>query len=111
MNKLLVVLSLFLFGTTFAQVKGETNPDPPPVNIGGKKQLDHIIYTQLFVPPKLIWADDKIVTIYFTVTKEGKAIDPFFKDEYEAYYKNESKRILNFLLFEPGKIGGVNVDS
>lgn len=111
MRNLLFILSFFALTLTYAQVKVEANPDTPPVNIGGKKQLDHIIYTQLFVPPKLIWVDDKIVTVYFTVTKEGRAIDPFFKEDYEDYYKNESKRILNFLLFEPGKIGGVNVDA
>ena len=111
MNKLFVVILLTLFSSLSAQVKVELNPDTPPVNIGGKKQLDHVIYTQLIVPPKLIWVDDKTVTIYFTVTKEGKAIDPFFKDNYDTYYQNESKRILNFMLFEPGKIGGVSVDS
>jgi protein TonB len=111
MNKLLIVFSFFIFSISFSQVKVEVNPNTPPVNIGGKAQLEHIIYTQLYVPPKLIWVDDKAVTIYFTVTKEGRGIDPFFKDNYEDYYKNESKRILNFLLFEPGKIGGVNVDA
>jgi TonB family protein len=111
MNKLFFLLGFMVFHLSYSQVKVETNPDPAPVNIGGKKQLDHIIYTQLVVPPKLIWVDDKAVTIYFTVTKDGRAIDPFFKDNYEEYYKNESKRILNFLLFEPGKVGGVNVDA
>lgn len=111
MNKILVFILLGLFTTLHSQVKVESAPDTPPVNIGGKKQLDHVIYTQLIVPPKLIWVDDKLVTIYFTVTKEGKAVDPFFKETYDTYYQTESKRILNFLLFEPGKIGGVNVDS
>lgn len=111
MNKIFTFLILCLFTGLNAQVKVELNPDTPPVNIGGKKQLDHLIYTQLIVPPKLIWVDDKVVTIYFTVTKEGKAIDPFFKDNYDTYYQTESKRILNFVLFEPGKIGGVTVDS
>jgi TonB family protein len=111
MNKILFLFSFLIFHCSYSQVKVEANPDTPPVNIGGKKQLEHLIYTQLIVPPKLIWVDDKMVTIYFTVTKEGRAIDPFFKDNYEDYYKNESKRILNFLLFEPGKIGGVNVDA
>lgn len=110
MTRIFIALVLSLFFQLSAQVKIET-PDTPPVNIGGKLQLDHVIYTQLIVPPKLIWVDDKLVTIYFTVTREGKAIDPFFKDNYDSYYQNESKRILNFLLFEPGKIGGVNVDS
>lgn len=111
MNKFFTLLFISLFTSLNAQVKVELNPDTPPVNIGGKKQLDHLIYTQLIVPPKLIWVDDKLVTIYFTVTKDGKAIDPFFKDNYDAYYQTESKRILNFVLFEPGKIGGINVDS
>ena len=111
MNRFLTLVFISLFTTFSAQVKIELNPDPPPINIGGKKQLDHLIYTQLIVPPKLIWVDDKMVTIYFTVTKDGKAIDPFFKDKYDAYYETESKRILNFVLFEPGKIGGINVDS
>ncbi|MBK7668933.1 MAG: energy transducer TonB [Sphingobacteriaceae bacterium] len=111
MNRILILVALSLFFKLNSQVKVELNPDPAPINIGGKKQLDHIIYTQLIVPPKLIWVDDKLVTIYFTVTKEGKAIDPFFKDKYDEYYQTESKRILNFLLFEPGKVGGVNVDA
>jgi TonB family protein len=110
-TRFVTLLFISLFTAFNAQVKVELNPDTPPVNIGGKKQLDHLIYTQLIVPPKLIWVDDKIVTIYFTVTKEGKAIDPFFKDNYDAYYQTEGKRILNFLLFEPGKVGGVIVDS
>src|SRR5688572_22295803 len=111
MNKFFTLLLISLFTSLNAQVKVELNPDTPPVNIGGKKQLDHLIYTQLIVPPKLIWVDDKMVTIYFTVTKEGKAIDPFFKDTYDNYYQTESKRILNFVLFEPGRIGGVAVDA
>ncbi len=111
MNKFFTLLLISLFTSLNAQVKIELNPDPAPINIGGKKQLDHLIYTQLIVPPKLIWVNDKIVTIYFTVTKEGKAIDPFFKDNYDTYYQTESKRILNLVLFEPGKIGGIYVDS
>ncbi len=111
MPRFLTFILISLFTTLQAQVKVEANPDPAPVNIGGKAQLDHVIYTQLIVPPKLIWVDDKPVTIYFTVTKEGKAIDPFFKDNYDAYYQTESKRILNFLLFEPGRVGGITVDS
>lgn len=110
MNRIFIALALSLCFQLNAQVKIET-PDTPPVNIGGKSQLDHIIYTQLIVPPKLIWVDDKLVTIYFTVTKDGKTIDPFFKDNYDTYYQTESKRILNFLQFEPGKVGGINVDS
>ena len=111
MNRIVFALLCCLFSQLNAQVKVELNPDTPPVNIGGKVQLDHVIYTQLIVPPKLIWVDDKLVTIYFTVTKDGKAIDPFFKDTYDAYYQTESKRILNFLLFEPGKVGGIIVDA
>jgi len=111
MNRILFLVLLCSFFNLHSQIKVESQPDTPPVNIGGKAQLDHVIYTQLIVPPKLIWVDDKLVTIYFTVTKEGKAIDPFFKDDYDTYYQTESKRILNFLLFEPGKIGGINVDS
>jgi protein TonB len=111
MNKFFTLLLISLFTSLNAQVKVELNPDTPPVNIGGKKQLDHLIYTQLIVPPKLIWVDDKLVTIYFTVTRDGKAIDPFFKETYDTYYQTESKRLLNFVLFEPGKIGGINVDS
>ena len=111
MNKILSLIFLCAFLNLTSQIKVESHTDTPPSNIGGKTQLEYVIYTQLFVPPKLIWVDDKTVTIYFTVTKEGKAIDPFFKDAYDTYYQSESKRILNFLLFEPGKIGGVTVDS
>jgi TonB family protein len=111
MRKILSSILVCLCCQSFSQAKIEIVPDTPPINIGGKSQLDHVIYTQLIVPPKLIWADDKLVTIYFTVTKDGKAINPFFKDEYDSYYQNESKRILNFLLFEPARIGGVTLEA
>ncbi len=111
MNKLFILLFLCTFTRLNSQSKIELVPDTPPINIGGKSQLDQVIYTQLIVPPKLIWVDDKIVTIYFSVTKEGRAIDPFFKDNYDTYYQTESKRILNFLLFEPGRVGNVVLET
>lgn len=110
MNRILILILLSLFTKLNAQ-KIELTPEIPPTNIGGKLQLDRLIYTQLIVPPKLIWVDDKLVTIYFTVTKEGKVLDPFFKDKYETYYQTESKRLLNLLLFEPAKIGSAIVDA
>ena len=102
---------LFLFSKVNAQQKIELTPEVPPTNYGGKAQLDRLIYTQLVVPPKLIWVDDKLITIYFTVSKDGKVTDPFFKDKYDHYYQNESKRLLSLLLFEPAKIGSAVVDA
>lgn len=110
MIRLLIVLFVFLFTGINAQ-KIELVPEIPPVNYGGKTQLERLVYTQLVVPPKLIWVDDKIVTIYFTVSKDGKVSDPFFKDEYDLYYQNESKRLLNLLLFEPARIGSTTIDA
>lgn len=110
MIRLLIFLFVFLFTGIHAQ-KIELVPEIPPTNYGGKTQLERLVYTQLVVPPKLIWVDDKIVTIYFTVSKDGKVSDPFFKDEYDLYYQNESKRLLNLLLFEPAKIGSTAIDA
>lgn len=110
MIRIITLILLFASAKVNAQ-KIELTPEIPPTNIGGKAQLDRLIYTQLIVPPTLIWVDDKLVTIYFTVTKEGKMMDPFFKDKYDKYYENESKRLLNLLLFEPAKIGTTIVDA
>jgi TonB family protein len=110
MTRLITLILLLAFAKVNAQ-KIELTPEIPPINVGGKAQLDRLIYTQLFVPPKLIWVDDKLITIYFTVTKEGKMIDPFFKDKYDEYYQTESKRLLDLLLFEPAKIGSTVVDA
>src|SRR5258708_645692 len=97
MIRSLTFIFLLVFTKLNAQ-KIELTPEIPPTNIGGKAQLDRLIYTQLVVPPKLIWVDDKLITIYFTVTKEGKMTDPFFKDKYDEYYQTESKRLLDLLL-------------
>lgn len=99
------------YSVAFAQINVVAHPEVPPMNIGGKLQLEHVIRTQLYIAPSYIWKEEKNVNIFFTVTKDGKVIDPFFKEKTDAFYENECKRMLNYFLFEPAKIGGVAVDA
>jgi TonB family protein len=101
------------FLTTFvnAQVNPELDPTTRPVNVGGLKQLEHLVKTQLYIADAFTRVADRDATIYFVVTKQGKVTDPFFKDKYPDFYMSEMKRMLRFFLFEPGKTGGVPVDA
>ncbi len=101
---------LLAFGLS-AQIKIEVNPETPPINIGGKTQLEHIVKTQQYITPTFIWREEKNVTIFFTVTKDGDVIEPFFKEKYEGFYEEESKRLLKHFQFEPARIGGKSVDA
>lgn len=83
----------------------------PPQPVGGKGQIEQVMRTQMIIPTKLMRAEDKDVTIFFTVTKEGKVRDPFFKDKPGAFYEGEAKRLLNYFLFEPGKQGSATVET
>lgn len=105
------IIAVFIVAATHAQVKIQTNPEEPPMNVGGKAQFDHVVRTQLYIAPTYIWKEEKNVTIFFTVTKEGKVLDPFFKGKHEVFFENECKRMLNYFQFEPAKIGGAAVDA
>lgn len=94
-----------------AQVKIEANPDTPPVNIGGKLQFEHTVKTQLIIQPNYIWKEEKNVTVFFTVTKEGKVTDAFYKEKHDAFYENECKRMLNYFEFEPAVLNAKKVDA
>lgn len=94
-----------------AQIKIEANPDSPAKNIGGKTQFDHIVKTQLYIDPDYIRKEEKNITIFFTVSKEGKVSNPFFKDKYDAFYENECKRMLNYFEFEPAILTDKKVDA
>jgi TonB family protein len=83
----------------------------PPQNVGGKSQLEHLVKTQMLIPDKLLKAEDKVVNIFFTVTKEGKVINPFFKDKYGEFYEKESQRLLKYFLFEPAKQSNVALEA
>lgn len=108
---LLVILCTFLLSDFLqSQIKIEMNPHVPPTNLGGKNQLEQVERTQMLMPAQFANAE-QAVTIYFTVTKDGKVVDPFFKDEYLNYYQKESKRLLRYFLFEPAKLSNVAVDA
>jgi TonB family protein len=111
MKRILIACIPFLNLSLNAQVNVETNPEVAPVNVGGKNQAEQIYRTQLTIPEPLLKAGDKDVTIYFTVSKEGKVNAPFFKEEYSKPYRDESKRILRYFLFEPAKTSNVAVDA
>lgn len=104
-------LLLLAFQISSGQNEIYSNPDKKPDNIGGKEQLEHIVKTQLYLAPNYIWKDEKNLTIFFTVTKDGKVVSPFFKEKLEPFYENECKRMLKYFEFIPGTIGGVNVDA
>jgi TonB family protein len=65
----------------------------------------------MIIPDKFMKLEDKEVTIFFTVTKEGKVLDPFFKEKYESYYQTEAKRLLKYFLFEPAKQSNVILEA
>lgn len=102
---------LFVAFTLNAQIKIEINPETPPVNIGGKTQLEHVVRTQQFITPTFIWREEKNVTIFFTVNKEGEVLEPFFKEKHEGFYEEESKRLLKYFQFDAARIGGKTVDA
>lgn len=101
---------LFLLSALFSKAQVEEITTPPQ-NTGGKKQLDHVVKTQMIIPEKYLKTEDKEVIIFFTVTKEGKVLNPFFKDKYDAYCEAEAKRLLKYFLFEPAKKGEVAVEA
>ncbi|MGZ3883047.1 MAG: energy transducer TonB [Bacteroidia bacterium] len=94
-----------------AQVTIDPNPETAPANIGGKSQAEQIFRMELNIPEPLLKAGDKECTIYFTVTKDGKVITPFFKEAYPDAYQSECKRILRYFVFEPAKTTNVAVDA
>lgn len=105
-----VLCSVFLSGILNSQVKIEPYPHSAPINVGGKDQLDQVVRTQMQLPTQFANAEQS-VTIYFTVTKEGKVLDPFFKEEYLKYYQKESRRLLRYFTFTPAQLSNVNVDA
>lgn len=106
-----IFVFLIHFTDGFTQAQIVPDPDIKPQNIGGKEQLDHIIKTQLYISPSNIWKEEKTITIYFTVTKEGKAHSPFFKEKHETFYEEESKRMLGYFEFNPALKGAIPVDA
>jgi TonB family protein len=107
LTALLLILSLFSKGQ-------EEIGEPlltPPQPVGGKGQIVQVMKTQMVIPPKFLKAEDKDVTIFFTVTKEGKVLNPFFKEKFGNFYEGEVRRLLNYFLFEPGKQGGATVET
>jgi TonB family protein len=109
--KKLFILFILLSAFIKAQVNIEPNPETPPVNYGGKPQLEQILRTQQYIAGPYIETPDKEVSIYFTVTKTGKVQDSFFKEEYSNFYKDEIKRLLRFCVFEPAKKSSHTVDA
>lgn len=112
MRLLFLLFSIISFSNSLiSQTKPELNPDSPPVNFGGKLLFDHTVKTQLYIAPTYIWKEEKNITIYFTVTKEGKVIDPFYKEKYDWFYESECKRMLNYFDFEPAILVNKTVDA
>ncbi len=109
-TKIFFIISLFYFGGLKSQIKIEAEPDTPPTNTGGKTQLEQLVKTQMQMPTQFTNAE-KEATIFFTVTKEGKVVDPFFKEEYLNFYQKECKRLLRYFIFEPAKKSNVIVDA
>jgi len=111
--KLILKIFFFLMLATGlnAQLNMVSDPDVPPVNYGGKEQVEQVVKNQMMMGANYLHIEDKLVTIYFTVTQEGKVVNPFFKDNYETHYQTESKRLLKFFLFEPAKKANLLVDA
>ena len=111
MKKIVFILLFRCFsGSIVAQINIEASPDVQSVNVGGKSQIEQVIKTQMNIHQTLLKAPDQDVIIYFTVTKDEKIQDVFFKDNYGAYYKKETRRLLNYFMFESAKKNNVNVD-
>lgn len=94
-----------------AQVSIDPNPEVKPLNIGGKNQAEQIFRTQLVIPEPLLKAGDREASIYFTVTKDGKIVSPFFKEDCPEQYHGECKRLLRYFIFEPAHTGDKMVDA
>lgn len=106
------LLCLFFTRTLFSQEVLETKVDVPARPKGTNGDFDYVFKSQVIYPEQLL--KDKVaadVAIYFTVTAAGQVKDVLFKQEYPEAFKTEAKRLLRFYLFEPAKIGNVNVAS
>jgi TonB family protein len=111
MNRLSILLAFTFFCISgFAQEEILEIKSDPPQNVGGKKAFEHTVMTQMIIPDKMMKMEPKEATIYFTVTKEGEVIKPFFKEKYGTFIENESRRLLNYFIFRPGKQGSLNTE-
>ena len=111
MKKILILCFCLVCIFMKAQLNIEANPETPPLNIGGKPQLEQILKNQMYIAKPYIETPDKEVSIYFTVNKVGKVSDAFFKEEFSNFYRDETKRLLRYFLFEPAKKSNHTVDA
>lgn len=112
MKIFITIISLFFVFNNYAQEKIETTVDKPATPIGGKSDIDFVIQSQLIYPEQLL--KEKVsqdVAVYFTVTSKGYVQDIEFKQDYDARFKNEAIRLLRYFIFQPAKIGNVDVSS
>ncbi len=103
---------IFLTSVLFSQEKIEATVDVQAQPKGGKSDFDFVFQSQVVYPENLLKkrvAED--VAVYFTVTANGLVKDIEFKQVYQEEFKAEVKRLLRYFLFEPAKIGSVNVAS
>ncbi len=111
MKKLLLISLSLITALLQAQINIEANPDTPPLNFGGKTQQEQILKNQMYIAGPYQDSPDKEINIYFTVSKTGKVSDVFFKEEYSNFYRDETKRLLRFFLFDPARKTNQNVDA
>jgi TonB family protein len=103
---------MFFSVTSFSQEKLVTEVDKPAQPVGGKADVDFVFQSQVMYPADLLKRRvGRDVAIYFTVLPDGSVKDIEFKQDYEEGFKAEAMRLLRFFIFEPGKIGSVNVAS
>lgn len=111
MHKIFLLLILFS-KTLLAQVSADQKVDVQAVPFGGKDDVEHVTQMQMLFPNELLKKNvTQDVVIYFTVNTDGSVTNPLFKQEYDALFQIEAKRLLRYFQFKPALANNINVAS
>ena len=103
---------LMFFLVINSVVFSQTSIDITAKPIGGIENFEFVLQSQLIYPESLLKKNiNADVVIYFEVLKDGKVCEIQFKEDYENEFKQEAKRLLRYIIFQPASIGNVHVDS
>lgn len=106
--KKIVLLFLIINSFIFSQTTVDVTSKP----IGGIENFEFVLQSQLIYPESLLKKNiNSDVVLYFDVLKNGKVCNIEFKEIYLPEFKEEAKRLLRYIIFQPAMIGNVKVDS
>ena len=98
----------FIFLLTNGNILAQTGEEMfPPENIGGKKELNHIIERELYLSPNLLKEEIKgTVKIGFTVTETGSIENINFISKVHPELDQQTLRIFKSIIWKPGVVLG-----